>query len=186
MLRSDFLCAILTTTPQGRCFSAVKNSLSYELNWSLPNSQVEAQHLPPPMWLYLETRPVRIQLKLNEVKEWVPSPIGLMSLQKEEETPGTHGDEATWGHKDTAICMPRTAVSAESSPGNTLILDVPSPDWENTFLLLKLPSVWCFAMATKQTSTLPLKRLLRGNWCIINCTDLSAQFDGYRQLKAPR
>ena len=39
--------------------------------------------------------------------------------------------------------------SEGTSPANTLILDFQPPElWENTFLLFKLPSVWCFVTAT--------------------------------------
>lgn len=40
------------------------------------------------MVLYLETGPLKNSLRLNEVIWCGPDPIGLVSLQEEEETPG--------------------------------------------------------------------------------------------------
>ena len=90
--------------------------------------------------------------KLNGL-EWGPNPIWLLSTQEEEEFPGacarTEGQPWEGAGKKTAICMGTGEVSEGTNPISTSILDFLPPElWDNTFLMLKPLSLWCFVMVT--------------------------------------
>lgn len=56
-----------------------------------------------------------------------PNPIGLVSLQEEEEILGAHAHRGKTlrGHSEKAtICKKKRGVSEESKPAETLILDL--------------------------------------------------------------
>ena len=60
-----------------------------------------------------------------------------------------YGEKTIWRHgKDGRLQAKERKASEETNTANTLILDFWSPElWENKFLSLKAPNLWCFAKA---------------------------------------
>lgn len=107
-------------------------------------------HLP--MWLYLQTGPLRKWLTLNDVTGVLWNRGGAELTH----SPNTHRRKAMWGHSERWLSAAREKQESapETKPVSTLVLDSESPElWENKCLLCYRPVCGIRLQRPEQTTT---------------------------------